>query len=138
VAQKETIVVEGLAPLLRDFNRLSKTATKQLREAIRPIAAPVALDVKFRESDTGALGKTGGKTHSFGARTVSGVKVIVRQRGVSVEQTRKKTADVQRRRGNFGDLQMKRAFLPALADNAAAIERRTAEFLDAMIEGRVL
>lgn len=136
MAQEGTLVVEGLKPLLHDFNRLSKTTTKRLRDALRTVAAPVAIDAKFRERDN-ILG-TAKHPHNFGARTVSGIRVVVRQRGISVDQTRRKSADLQRRRGNFGDLQMRKAFIPALEDNAGVVERRMEEVLGQILDGGVL
>lgn len=119
-AHEGTVAVRGIKPLIRDFSKLSKETSRELRAALRVIAAPVAIDVKFREA-------------KWGPKEPRGIRVVVRQRGVSVDQTLRKSADIARRRPNFGGLQMQEAFIPALEDNAAAIERRTEEFLDRFV-----
>lgn len=113
----ETVAVRGLAPLIRDFSRMSKTASRELRSALAEVAAPVALDVKFR------LGP-------YGPREPRGVRVAVRQRGIAVRQGLRKSKNLSARRSNFGALQMERAFLPALEDNKGIVDRRVEEFLD--------
>jgi hypothetical protein len=110
----ETIAVSGLKPLIRDFSRLSKTLTKSLREELRAIAGPVEADVKAREEQ-------------WGEKEAAGVRTVVRQRGIAVEQALRR---VTGKRGDFGALQMKRAFLPGLRDNQAAVEAGVSDFLN--------
>jgi len=117
MAEKETIAVRGLGPLIRDFSKLSKEASKQLRDELRKVAAPVAIDAKFREQD-------------YGSKEPGGVKVVVRQRGVAVEQTLRRSPLPSRNRRNFGELQMRNVFIPALEDNVDVVNRRVEEFLD--------
>jgi hypothetical protein len=114
-----TVAVRGITPLIRDFSKLSKETSRELRAALRVIAAPVAIDWKFREQ-------------RFGPKEARGIRVVVRQRGVSVDQTLRKSAVLARRRPNFGALQMAEG-IAALEDNADAIERRSVEFLDRFV-----
>jgi hypothetical protein len=122
MAQEGTIVVRGLGPLIRDFSKLSKEASRDLRERLRKIAVPVAIDARFREEP-------------YGAKEARGIRVVVRQRGVEVEQTLRKTAVESKRRVNFGELQMRKVLIPALEDNAAAVDRRLDEFLNEFTGG---
>jgi uncharacterized protein with von Willebrand factor type A (vWA) domain len=126
------LIVDGLAPLLRDLSKVSKAIAAELRNELRQVAAPVALDAKFRESDIQKRGVSTAAALERAKKQAAGIKVIVRQRGVSVEQTLGRTTG---RRPDFAGLQMREALLPALDDNIGAIERRTEEFLDGLLDG---
>lgn len=130
VQRGETVVVEGLAPLLRDFSKISKTATKALRRELRLLAEPVKVDIMLNAAQEG-----------FGRPTVQGVRIYVRQRGVNVEQSLRKSSNLARRRKNFGPLEQKEAFDTGLAANAATIAAGTDAFMDKLlspVEGSLL
>lgn len=129
-ASEETIAVRGLGPLIRDLSKVSKTATKALRRELRLLAEPVKVDIMLNEA-----------SEDFGRPSVQGVKVIVRQRGINVEQTMRKSARFSARRPNFGPLQQAKAFDPGLEANRAFIEQQAEAFVDkllAPVEGSLL
>jgi hypothetical protein len=128
----EGLIVDGLGPLLRDIGKVSKVIAAELRNELRQVAAPVAIDVKFRESDIQTKGTSTAAAVARAKKQAAGIKVIVRQRGVSVEQTLRRTTGLRR---DFGEVQMRDALLPALDDNIGTIERRTEEFLDSLLDG---
>ncbi len=128
LARDETIAVRGLGPLIRDLSKVSKTATRALRRELRLLAEPVKVDIALNEAE-----------HARGRSSVQGVKVIVRQRGINVEQTRRKSTNVTLRRPNFGPLQQTEDFNPGLAANREFIadqaEAFIHKFLNDTIEG---
>ncbi len=83
-------------------------AKKEVRDAFRDVGKVVrtAAEVKFVR---------------FDVNTAQHFKVVVRQRGVSVEQTLRKTTGL---RPDFGALQMKKALIPALDENQGEVENR--------------
>lgn len=112
--QNQTIAVRGLAPLVRDFGRASKTLRKELVAELKRVAAPVAADARARAA-------------RFGSKTASGIKPGVRTGAVYVRQQNRK---VTGQRPDFGSLQMRKVLIPALEDNTALIERGVEEMLD--------
>lgn len=93
-----TVRVRGLRELQRDFKRMSKDLSKEVRDGLRKAAEPV------REEATQLFER-------YDAASASGYRVRVRARGVSVEQSRRRTTG---QHPEFGALQMRRALLPAL------------------------
>ena len=95
-----TVRVKGLKELQRDFRRMSKDLSKEVRDGLRESAKPVQQEAAnlFRGVD---------------ARSAAGYKVRVRQRGVAVEQSRKRTTGLH---PEYGAMQMRKALLPALAN----------------------
>lgn len=84
---------------------LAKELTKELRVAAEPIRSEAA--ARFVVVDPRSAGKYG---------------ISVRKTGmISVEQRLRKSADVRRRRRNFGPLQMKVALTPALQANQSEV-----------------
>jgi hypothetical protein len=63
----------------------------------------------------------------YSSTSAAGYRVRVRQRGVSVEQSLRKTTG---RRPDYGALQMRKALLPARADTREEIEAKFEEALD--------
>jgi hypothetical protein len=60
-------------------------------------------------------------------RSAAGFRTRVRQRGVSVEQSRRR---VTGKRGDYGALQMRRALVPALEDKKNQTEREFERAVD--------
>lgn len=63
----------------------------------------------------------------YNARTAANYRVVVRQRGVAVDQRLRKTTGLH---PEYGALQMRKALLPALAANQELIERELERALD--------
>lgn len=107
MAQRGTIQVENL----RSFNKLllaaDKDARKYSREAFRQVGDIVKHDASQRFA-------------GIDAKSAAGYRTRVRQRGVEVEQSLRKTTG---KHPEFGALQMRRALVPALVTNAPKVER---------------
>lgn len=104
----------GATLQVKDFSLFMATlahtdrATKRAgREEIRKAGEHVRRDATLRFAGTDP-------------RSAGGYRVKVRQRGVAVEQTLRRTTGA---RPDFGALQMRRALLPALYGNEAATAR---------------
>jgi hypothetical protein len=96
----ESIRLHGYRECMAALSKIDKDAQKTVRDALREAAWPVAADTKSRIAKY---------------RDVGPVGISVRQRGVSVEQRKGKTTG---KRPDFGALQMRKGFIPALDDNA--------------------
>lgn len=113
-----SVKVKGLRELRRDFRRIDKSLDKEVREGLKQAAEPVrqaAADL-FSGVD---------------ARSAAGYKVRVRQRGVAVEQSRKRTTGLH---PEFGTLQMRRALLPALASREGEVVEAVEDILDRLAD----
>jgi len=107
--------VVGLRELLRATDAMGKDTKRLVRGKLREAAEPVRQDaaVRFASYDAKSAGKYG---------------ISVRRTGfVSVEQRLRRSSDASRRRPKFGTLQMKKALLPALADNGEQVEAKVNE-----------
>ena len=93
--------VEGYQQLMQALARSDRASRKAVRDELRQAGEHVRVDAanKFSRYDT---------------KTAAGYKTRVRQRGVEVEQSLRKTTGL---RPKFGGLQMRRALLPALEEN---------------------
>lgn len=91
---------------MRSLKEADKETRKQVRATLREVGDIVKTDAasKFDRYDSGSA---------------AGFKVRVRQRGVAVEQSRRKTTG---KRGDYGSLQMRRALLPSLEENTSEIK----------------
>jgi hypothetical protein len=110
----ETIQVEGYAQLMRAFARANKESRRYIRETLKEVGFAVQRDAVRRMSP-------------ISSKSAAGYKVSVRQRGVEVRQSLRKTTG---RHPEFGALQMVRVLLPALADNEVRTEREMELALD--------
>lgn len=106
--------LSGYKQFLKAADRAGKDAKREVRAAFRDVGdvVRIAAERDFARYD---------------ARTAAGFKVRVRQRGVAVEQSLRKTTGL---RPDFGALQMRKALLPALDDNAGVVEARMEKALD--------
>lgn len=77
---------------------MSKDLSKEVREGLRDAAQPVRAEAQSRFSP-------------ISPGSAAGYRVVVRQRGVAVEQSRRRTTG---KRPDFGRLQLARALFPAL------------------------
>lgn len=94
-----TVRVKGLRELRRDFKKVSKDLDKEVRDGLKEAAQPV------REEAANLFDR-------YDAHSAAGYRVSVRQRTVTVQQSRRRTTG---NRPDYGALQMRRALIPALA-----------------------
>lgn len=106
--------VNGLRELVRAANRTSREARKEIKDALRDVGEVVRADADDRFS-------------TYDERSASGFRVRVRERGVSVEQSRRRVTGL---RPDYGALQMRRALIPAGEENEQEIDERMGEALD--------
>jgi hypothetical protein len=110
----ETVAVRGLTELIRDFKNLDKPTARRLRESLRHAGDVVKDDAAARFS-------------RYSSKSAAGYRTRVRQRGVAVAQTLRKTTGTH---PEFGALQMRKALLPALYAHEADLERDLERALD--------
>lgn len=109
-----TIKVTGLREFQRALAKADPVLKKQVREAFREVGDLVRRDAasRFAHIDTGSAG---------------GFKVRVRQRGIAVEQSKRR---VTGQRGDYGAMQMRRALLPALGENSNELDQELDRAID--------
>lgn len=112
--QRQTLRVSGMEQFLRATDLADRDSKRFVRSAFREIGADVRNESQSRFM-------------TYDARSAERYRVIVRRRGVSVEQVLRRTTGL---RGDFGALQMKKALVPALVDHAPELDRKTGEALD--------
>jgi hypothetical protein len=114
MAQHPTLRVSGYRELMRAYQQADKDSRKELRVALKHVGEVVQRDAVRHISP-------------INARTAAGYKIRVRQRGVAVEQSIRKTTGAH---PEWGSYQMRHALLPALMANADEVERRVERALD--------
>lgn len=112
--QRETLRVEGYRELVRAFKAADREQRLGLRHALRDVGGIVQRDA-VRLLDP------------VDHRSAAGFRVYVRQRGVGVEQSLRKTSGAH---PEWGAYQMRHALLPALAANEGNVERAMERTLD--------
>lgn len=112
------VVLRGLRELQRDLGKANKGAAKAVREGLKRAAEPVVRSAKTKEGRW-----AGAKPQTIGPR-VTGRSVFVTQRARKVTGLR----------GDFGALQMRDAFIPALEENEAEVERALEDELDHLFD----
>ncbi len=117
--QTETLKVIGYTEFMRACARGEKDTKKYTRDVLRATGDAVKTDAA-------------GRFAKYDAKSAAGYRTYVRQRGVSVEQSIRKTTGL---RPNFGVLQMRRALIPALIEKEPETEKAMEHALD-MIEIR--
>lgn len=120
-AQGETLRVEGFRELVRAFALADVATKRELRETLRETGRAVQRDsARFVVTEHK-------KPERSDAKTAAGYRVYVRQRGVSVEQSLRRTTGLH---PEWGGWQMRHALIPALHDNEAETNRRMEHALD--------
>lgn len=104
----ETLRVTGLTTFIRACDRAGPDTKKEVRSAFRDVGTDVQQEAA-RLFDR------------YDERSAAGYRVSVRQTGVSVYQSIRKTTGT---RPDYGALQMRRALLPALAAKESATDAR--------------
>lgn len=110
----EVLRVRGVRELLRACRSAEKAESKEVHAALRSIGEVVRADAAEAFS-------------KYSARSAAGFKVRVRQRGVFVEQSIRKTTGTH---PEWGALQMTKALLPARAKDKDKIEEAAEKALD--------
>lgn len=111
---RPAVRITGLRETQRAFRRMSGGLDVILREHLKRTAEPIAAEARSLVSQW-----QGARTSTIGPRVV--------QRGVYVTQ---RARTVTGMRGDFGALQMTRAFIPALEHNVERVEQGAEEALD--------
>jgi len=109
-----TLRVTGYREFLRATARADRESKRYVRETFRDVG-----DIVRRQASS--------RFASTDPRSAAGYRTRVRQRGIVVEQSLRKTTG---RRPDFGALQMRRALLPSLMSNADTLDARMAQALD--------
>jgi hypothetical protein len=105
--------VKGLREVQRAFRQVDKSLGQEFRDELKKAGEPVARSAAAKLTRwTGA--STNVKTHVLG-------------KGVYVRQQKRKVTGL---RGDFGALQMRSAFIPALMENEQGIYRDVEQALD--------
>ena len=114
MAQGATLRVDGYRQLMQALARADKQSRKTVRDELRQAAEHVRQEggVRFAPVDP---------------RSAAGYRTRVRQRGVAVEQSLRKTTG---RHPEFGALQMRRALVPALYHNEDRTVREMEQAID--------
>ena len=115
--QGATIEVKGWKELIKASRELPANSRRELRKA-------------FRESGELVRSDAAARFTPIDARSAAGYTVRVRQSGVAVQQSLRKTTG---KRPDYGALQMRRALLPALDANEAETMQRIEAALDDVI-----
>ena len=112
--QRQTLRVKGYKEFLRASDRAGKETRKEVRGTFRKVGEIVRVDARtrYRPSD---------------ARSAAGLRTVVRQRGVSVEQSLRKTTG---KHPEWGKWQMRQALLPALEEKAGQVEQELEHAID--------
>lgn len=103
---RETLIVRGEREFLHACDHGPRDTKKFVRSAFREIGNLVKTDAADRFGP-------------FSARSAAGFRTVVRQRGVSVEQSLRKTTGT---RPDWGATQMRKALLPALEAKEQEVE----------------
>jgi hypothetical protein len=114
MAQGATLRVDGYRQLMQALAKSDKASRKAVRDELRQAGEHVRVDAA-------------GRFLSTDPRTAGGYKTRVRQRGVAVEQSLRRTTG---KHPEYGALQMRRALVPALDAN----EDRTVRELEQAID----
>jgi hypothetical protein len=104
----ETVAVRGYRELAKASLLADRALRKEMRDTFRSVGEPVRSEAAIRFS-------------TIDARSAAGYRIRVRQRGVIVEQSLRKTTG---KHPEYGSLQMRRALLPAMVDNEAETARQ--------------
>jgi hypothetical protein len=114
-----TVRVHGLRALQRDFRRISKSLSKEVRDGLRKAADPVRVEAAALLAP-------------ISADSAAGYKIRVRQRGVALEQSRRRTTGL---RPDYAKLQFARAMAPAVANKENEVVKGLEDALDDLAKG---
>lgn len=109
-----TVRVKGLRELQRDFRKMSKEVSKEIRDGLKEAAESVRAEASSLFS-------------GVDAKSAAGYKVRARARGVAVEQSRRRTTGAH---PQYGAMQMRVALLPALERKEGEVAKGVERVLD--------
>jgi hypothetical protein len=112
--QGATLQVHGYQQLMQALAKADKATRKTVRDELRQAAEHVRVEAGLRFATTDA-------------KSARSYRTRVRQRGVAVEQSIRRTTG---RHPEFGALQMRRALVPALTANEERTIREMEQALD--------
>jgi hypothetical protein len=112
------VSVRGYRELIRALKTLEPDERRQVRAAFREVGESVRV-------------KAAELFQKYSSVSAAGYKVRVRQRGIAVEQSIRKTTGT---RPDYGALQMRQALLPARADTYAHTQAEFEKALDKVVE----
>jgi hypothetical protein len=121
MAQGATIEVKGVfgaGGILQATYRADRQLRTEMGRALEPVGELVRSDAAARAAP-------------IDARTAAGYRVRVRQRGITVEQSLRKTTG---KHPQYGAYQMTHMLIPALRDNEEATMRRMNEAIDVVCD----
>jgi hypothetical protein len=107
MAKDVEVVVRGYKELIRASALADKATRREMRATFRKVGDPV------KQEAAGLFAR-------YDPRSAAGYRTYVRQRGISVEQSIRRTTGLH---PEFGALQMTRALLPSLEDNRDKTEQ---------------
>jgi len=111
--------VRGLRELQRDLRKAGSDLPREVNRELKDAAQLVADDARSRFS-------------GIDSRSAAGMRPRVRGLGrVVVEQRRRRVTGL---RPDYGALQMRRAFLPALSSKTGEVERHLERMLDRLAD----
>jgi hypothetical protein len=110
----QTLVVHGYREFLKATQHADRNSRLFVRQTFRNVGELVRVDAQQR-------------FNRYSSVSAAGYRVRVRQRGVAVEQSLRKTTG---RRPDWGARQMVDALIPALDSKQTAVERRMEEAID--------
>lgn len=116
--QVETLRVVGYRDMMRAFAKADRDTKRGARETFRSVGESVRVDAVARFAGTDS-------------RSAAGYRTRVRQRGIAVEQSLRRTTG---KHPEYGRLQMRRALEPALAANEERVQRDLEHALDAVCD----
>jgi hypothetical protein len=112
----DQIVVTGLKEIVKGAAAAGKATQIEVRAALAKSGEIVRADAAPR------LAK-------YSTKSAAGLKVVVRQRGIAVEQSLRKT-DGPKARRNYPGIQMRDALLPAVAERMPEVEAEFEKAVD--------
>jgi hypothetical protein len=114
VPQKQTLRVKGYREFLIACDHAGKETKREVRGTFRKVGDLIKADAqpRYRPSD---------------AKSAAGLRTVVRQRGVSVEQSLRKTTG---KHPEWGSWQMRHTLVPALDAKEGEVERELEHAID--------
>ena len=111
----EVLGQSSLAALAKQLEAANVALKDELSEALLDVAEIVAEDARRL---------MGGAPIGFGGKTIQGIRARVKSNlNARVEQQRRRSSKPQKRRPNYGTLQMRYGLTPAAEQNEHASER---------------
>lgn len=116
--QRETLRVRNLQPFLKACDHAGKDTKKQVRGAFRKVGDIVKTDWR-------------GRYRPVDAKSAAGLRTVVRQRGVNVEQSLRKTTGAH---PEWGAWQLRHGGIPALQAKTGDVNRELEHAIDTVVD----